>query len=105
MHSQEREHAVFRDQMPSQRLSVQELKSIVPLATTANCEVAVSVHLAYEHASCAEDWRLFCPESWNDQALAGPVAAAGAARRRQRAGIPGEVRRREKWRLALEHDR
>jgi hypothetical protein len=29
-------------------------------------------------------------------------AAAGAARRRQRAGIPDQVRHREKWRLALD---
>jgi len=55
-----------------------------------------------EHASCAADWRLFCPESWDDAALADPVAAAAAARRRQRAGIPAGVRHREKWRLALD---
>jgi SRSO17 transposase len=64
--------------------------------------VAVSVHLVNEGASCAADWRLFCPESWDDAALADPVAAAGAARRRQRAGIPAGVRHREKWRLALD---
>jgi len=35
--------------------------------------------------------------------LADPVAAAGGRpARRQRAGIPGEVRHREKWRLALD---
>ena len=45
------------------------------LGKTANCQVAVSVHLVNEHASCAADWRLFCPESWDDQALADPVAA------------------------------
>ena len=72
------------------------------LGKIGNCQVAVSVHLVNEHASCAADWRLFCPESWDDQALADPVAAAGAARRRQRAGIPDQVRHREKWRLALE---
>ena len=72
------------------------------LGKRANCQVAVSVHLVNEGASCAADWRLFCPESWDDRALTDPVAAAGAARRRQRAGIPGEVRHREKWRLALE---
>jgi SRSO17 transposase len=72
------------------------------LGKTANCQVAVSVQLVNEHASCAADWRLFCPESWDDQALADPVAAAGAARRRLRAGIPDEVRHVEKWRLALE---
>ena len=47
------------------------------LGKTANCQVAVSVHLVNEHASCAADWRLFCPESWDDQALDDPVAAAG----------------------------
>ncbi len=70
------------------------------LGKTANCQIGVSVHLVNEHASCAADWRLFCPESWDDLALADPVAAAGARRRRERAGIPGEVRDREKWRVA-----
>jgi len=60
------------------------------------------VHLVNEQASCAADWRLFCPQSWDDTALEDPVAAARAARRRERAGIPGEVRHTEKWRLALE---
>src|SRR5580700_4909184 len=72
------------------------------LGKTGNCQVAVSVHLVNEGASCAADWRLFCPESWDDAALADPVAAAGAARRRERAGIPDEVRHAEKWRLALD---
>ena len=72
------------------------------LGKTANCQVAVGVHLAGEHASCAADWRLFCPVSWDDRALADPVAAAGARRRRERAGIPAQVRHREKWRLALD---
>src|SRR6201993_230955 len=72
------------------------------LGKTANCQVAVSVHLTGEGASCAADWRLFCPESWDDAALTDPVAAAGARQRRQRAGIPDEVRHREKWRLALD---
>jgi SRSO17 transposase len=72
------------------------------LGKTGNCQIAVSVHLVNEGASCAADWRLFCPASWDDQVLADPVAAAGAARRRQRAGIPDQVRHREKWRLALD---
>ena len=55
-----------------------------------------------EHASCAADWRLFCPESWDDLALADPVAAAAARRRRELSRIPGQVRHTEKWRLALE---
>ena len=72
------------------------------LGKTANCQIGVSAHLVNEHASCAADWRLYCPESWDDAALADPVAAAGARRRRQRAGIPDDVRHTGKWRLALE---
>ena len=72
------------------------------LGKIGNCQVGVSVHLVNEHASCAADWRLFCPESWDDAAAGDPVAAAGARRRRERAGIPGGVRHTEKWRLALE---
>ena len=72
------------------------------LGKTANCQVAVSVHLVNEHASCAADWRLFCPQSWDDTALADPVAAARARRRRAQARIPDDVRHRAKWRLALE---
>src|SRR6266705_1875000 len=72
------------------------------LGKTANCQIAVSVHLVNGRASCAADWRLFCPQSWDDAALEDPVAAARAERRRARARIPGEVRHMEKWRLALE---
>jgi SRSO17 transposase len=72
------------------------------LGKIGNCQIGVSVHLVNEHASCAADWRLFCPQSWDDTALEDPVAAARAARRRERAGIPDEVRHAEKWRLALE---
>jgi len=72
------------------------------LGKVANCQIGVSVHLVCEHASCAADWRLFCPESWDDAALAGPVAAARARRRREQARIPDDVRHTGKWRLALE---
>ena len=72
------------------------------LGKTANCQVGVSVHLVNERASCAADWRLFCPESWDDKALDDEVAAARARRRRERARIPDEVRHAAKWRLALE---
>jgi SRSO17 transposase len=72
------------------------------LGKTANCQVGVSVHLVNEHASLAADWRLFCPQSWDDKALEDPVQAARAAGRRARAGIPDDVRHQEKWRLALE---
>jgi SRSO17 transposase len=67
----------------------------------ANCQVGVSVHLVSEQASLAADWRLFCPASWDDQALDDPVAAARARQRRARARIPDDVRHEEKWRLAL----
>jgi SRSO17 transposase len=72
------------------------------LGKVGNCQIGVSVHLVNEHASCAADWRLFCPQSWDDQAAPDEVAAAAARRRRERAGIPGQVRHTEKWRLALE---
>ena len=72
------------------------------LGKVGNCQIGVSVHLVDEHASCAADWRLFCPQSWDDAALEDPVEAARAARRRERAGIPDQVRHTEKWRLALE---
>jgi SRSO17 transposase len=72
------------------------------LGKTGSCQIGVSVHLACEHASCAADWRLFCPQSWDDAALEDPIAAARAARRRERARIPDQVRHAEKWRLALE---
>jgi SRSO17 transposase len=72
------------------------------LGKVGNCQIGVSVHLVSEQASCAADWRLFCPASWDDAGLADPVAAAGIQRRRERAGIPDEVRHTEKWRLALE---
>src|SRR5215469_4321683 len=72
------------------------------LGKIGNCQVGVSVHLVNERASCAADWRLFCPESWDDAKLGEPIAAARAMRRRERAGISDEVRHTEKWRLALE---
>jgi SRSO17 transposase len=72
------------------------------LGKIGNCQVGVSVHLVNEAASCAADWRLFCPGSWDDQALADPVAAAAARHRRELSHIPGQVRHTGKWRLALE---
>jgi len=72
------------------------------LGKIGNCQVGVSVHLVNEHASCAADWRLFCPGSWDDEALADPVAAAAARRRRELSHVPDQVRHTEKWRLAVE---
>ena len=48
------------------------------------------------HVESAADWRLFCPQSWDDTALADPVAAARARRRREQARIRDDVRHSEK---------
>jgi SRSO17 transposase len=72
------------------------------LGKTGNCQIGVSVHLVNEGASCAADWRLFCPQSWDDHAAADEVSAAAIRCRRERARIPDEIRHTEKWRLALE---
>ena len=72
------------------------------LGKIGNCQIGVSVHLVNEHASCAADWRLFCPESWDDARWPIRWRRPGPRRRRERARIPDEVRHREKWRLALE---
>ena len=61
------------------------------LGKTANCQVIVSVNAVTDRASCPLDWRLFLPEEWDAD-----------AERRTRAKIPGAVRHREKWRLALD---
>lgn len=61
------------------------------LGKTANCQVLVSVNAASDRASCPLGWRLFIPESWDQDEV-----------RRTRARIPAEVRHVAKWRLALE---
>jgi SRSO17 transposase len=61
------------------------------LGKTANCQVLVSVNAASDRASCPLGWRLFLPQSW-DQDVA----------RRARARIPDEVGHVTKWQLALE---
>nr|WP_221383425.1 IS701 family transposase [Actinoplanes polyasparticus] len=63
-----------------------------------NCQVAVSVSLVTETASCPVDWRLFVPESWDP---ASPKAATDAVERRRRAQIPDTIGYTPKWRLAL----
>jgi SRSO17 transposase len=35
------------------------------LGKVANCQVGVSIHAATDQASCPIDWRLFLPESWD----------------------------------------
>jgi SRSO17 transposase len=72
------------------------------LGKTGNCQIGVSVQMVSEQASLAANWRLFCPESWDDTKLAEPAKATRVRDRRDRAGIPDRVRHREKWRLALD---
>jgi SRSO17 transposase len=61
------------------------------LGKVANCQVGVSIHAATDQASCPIDWRLFLPESWDqDQA------------KRRAAHLPERVRHRPKWQLALD---
>ena len=61
------------------------------LGKLANCQVGVSVHAATDQASCPLDWRLFLPESWDQD-----------AERRRKAHVPQGERHRPKWQLALE---
>lgn len=56
----------------------------------ANCQVAVSVHAATDHASCPLEWQLYLPREWTDE-----------LDRCRRAGVPADVGHQEKWRLAL----
>jgi SRSO17 transposase len=72
------------------------------LGKTGNCQIGVSVHLVCEFASCAANWRLYCPRSWDDRQADDEVAAAAIRARRERAHVPDDVRHSEKWRLALD---
>jgi SRSO17 transposase len=72
------------------------------LGKVGNCQVGVSVQMVTDAASVAANWRLFCPARWDDTTLDDPVAAEAARARRARAGIPDDVRHREKGRLALD---
>jgi SRSO17 transposase len=60
------------------------------LGKTANCQLGVSVNAVTEQASCPLDWRLFLPERWDDD------------ERRAACHVPGSVRHRPKWQLALD---
>ena len=72
------------------------------LGKTANCQIAVSVQVVSDAASVAANWRLFCPASWDDTTTSNPQRAEAVRERRARAGVPDQVRHREKWRLALD---
>jgi SRSO17 transposase len=56
-----------------------------------NCQVAVSLSLATEQGSVPIDWRLYLPEEW-----------AKDQRRREKAGVPKEVKFLTKPEIALE---
>ncbi len=60
------------------------------LGKTANCQVLVSVNAVTDRASCPLGWRLFIPQSWDQD-----------EERRDRARIPEDVRHVPKWQLAL----
>jgi SRSO17 transposase len=59
-----------------------------------NCQIAVSLSIASEHASLPIAFRLYLPEDW----AADPV-------RRARAGVPEEIRFKTKPRIALDQIR
>jgi SRSO17 transposase len=61
------------------------------LGKTANCQLGVSVNAVTEQASCPLDWRLFLPESWDDD-----------GKRRAACHVPERVHHRPKWQLALD---
>jgi hypothetical protein len=61
-----------------------------------NCQVATTLHLATDQASCPINWRLFMPESWDP---ASDKASADVAARRTAAGIPDDEHHRPKWQL------
>jgi SRSO17 transposase len=65
----------------------------------SNCQIAVSVSMVTDTASCPVDWRLFVPESWDP---ASPKARDDVHERRRKAGISDDIGHREKWRLALD---
>lgn len=58
---------------------------------TANCQVAVSLSVATEHAHVPVDMQLYLPESWAED-----------RERCQAAKIPNDVGYRPKWMMALE---
>ncbi|MCR8695275.1 IS701 family transposase [Rhodococcus pyridinivorans] len=72
------------------------------LGKVGNCQVAVSVHAATDSASAPLDWRLYLPESWDDQRCDDPETASAITARRQRNAIPDEERYRTKATMALE---
>lgn len=60
------------------------------LGKQANCQVAVSLSIANHHASLPVAYQLYLPESW-----------ASDGKRRQKAGVPGEIEFATKPKIAL----
>jgi SRSO17 transposase len=63
------------------------------LGKTANCQLGVSVNAITEQASCPLDWRLFLPDSWDQDAM---------AERRAACHLPEQIHHRPKWQLVLD---
>lgn len=72
------------------------------LGKVGNCQIAVSVHAATDAASAPLDWRLFLPESWDDQCATDPEVVAAITARRTRSAIPEDENHRRKWEMAIE---
>jgi len=64
------------------------------LGKIGNCQVAVSTVLVGEGLAWPLTFELYLPQTW-----------AADPERRTRAGVPGRLRFREKWRIALSHIR
>jgi len=60
------------------------------LGKVGNCQIGVSISAVTAEASCPLDWRLFLPESWNEDP------------RRTECRVPEEVTHQPKWKLALD---
>ncbi|MGI5133468.1 MULTISPECIES: IS701 family transposase [unclassified Streptomyces] len=69
------------------------------LGKTANCQVAPSLHLVTDAASCPVNWRLFLPAEWDPATADEPESAV---LRRRRARVPDEVGHVPKWQLAVD---
>jgi SRSO17 transposase len=65
------------------------------LGKTANCQLGVSVNAVTEHASCPLSWRLFVPESWDDDTPA-------TQQRRAACHLPEQIHHRPKWQLVVD---
>src|ERR1700720_2642943 len=57
-----------------------------------NCQVAVSLSIANEHASLPVAYRLYLPQEWTND-----------GERLRKAGVPGDVEFKTKHETALEH--